>query len=94
MVLKEMLSYAGMNGFSRALIFVAADNTASRRGVMKAGFQEFQVVRYLSILGIPFYRYSEPLYESAPPGLPTALGRPAERFSLTFGPWFPRLMRV
>lgn len=66
-VLKEMLSYAGMNGFSRALIFVAADNTASRRGVMKAGFQEFQVVRYLSILGIPFYRYSEPLYDQRPP---------------------------
>ncbi len=66
-VLKEMLLYAGLNDNSRALIFVAADNTASRRGVLKAGFLEFQVVSYISILGIPFYRYSEPLHEQRPP---------------------------
>ncbi len=61
-VLNEMLLYAGQTGFSRALIFVAVNNTASRRGVLKAGFVEFQVVTYLSILGIPFYRYSQPLH--------------------------------
>ena len=66
-VLREMLLYAGLNDFSRALIFVAADNTPSRRGVLKAGFLEFQVVTHLSILGIPFYRYSEPLHEQRRP---------------------------
>lgn len=66
-ILREMLLYAGRNGFSRALIFVAAGNTASRRGVLKAGFLEFQVVTHLSILGIPFYRYSAPAHGQRPP---------------------------
>ncbi len=66
-VLKEALLYAGQNGFSRALIFVAVNNTASRRGVLKVGFLEFQVVTYLEILGIPFYKYSEPMHEQTAP---------------------------
>jgi GNAT superfamily N-acetyltransferase len=65
-VLKEMVIYAGLCGFSRTLIFVAANNTASRRGVLKAGFVEFEVATYFSILGIPFYRYSEPLHGQRP----------------------------
>ena len=66
-VLKETLLHAETIGFTRALIFVAENNKASRRGVIKTGFQEFQVVRYFSILGIPFYRYSEPLFDLQPP---------------------------
>ncbi|MFQ5912745.1 MAG: GNAT family N-acetyltransferase [Nitrospinota bacterium] len=66
-VLREMLQYAGQNGFSRALIFVAADNTASRRGVLKAGFLEFQVVTCLAIFGFSFHRYSEALHGQRPP---------------------------
>ncbi len=67
LVLKEILLHADAIGFNRALIFVAENNKASRRGVVKAGFQEFQVVRYFSILGIPFYRYSKPMFDQQSP---------------------------
>ncbi len=59
-LLGEIASYAQDESLSRALIFVSSTNRASRRGVIKAGFIEFQVVTYLSVLGLPFYWQSEP----------------------------------
>ncbi len=59
-LLGEIVSYARGQGLSRALIFASSTNRASQRGVIKAGFIEFQVVTYLSVLGLPFYWQSEP----------------------------------
>lgn len=58
-LLGEMVAYASKGGFSRALIFVSSSNRSSRRGVMKAGFIEFQVVTCLKIFRLSFYWQSE-----------------------------------
>ncbi|MBI3091572.1 MAG: GNAT family N-acetyltransferase [Candidatus Tectomicrobia bacterium] len=41
--------------YRRVYIFVLRENAASRRGVSKAGFRQFQVVTCLKILGFRFY---------------------------------------
>ncbi|GIX46565.1 MAG: hypothetical protein KatS3mg131_0776 [Candidatus Tectimicrobiota bacterium] len=56
-LLQHILQASRAQGLQRALIFVLSDNTASIRGVQKAGFREFQRVVYTRFLGIPWYRY-------------------------------------
>lgn len=41
--------------YRRVYIFVLHENAASRRGVSKAGFRQFQIVTCLRILGFRFY---------------------------------------
>lgn len=64
-LLQRMLDYSQQQGLRRALIFVLSDNTASIRGVQKAGFREFQRVHYRNILGFARYTYQPPLKASA-----------------------------
>jgi len=54
-LLQRMLEHSRQEGFRRALIFVLSDNTASIRGVQKAGFREFQRVTYYNFLGFTWY---------------------------------------
>jgi len=56
-LLQRVLDSSHRQGLRRALIFVLSDNTASIRGVQKAGFREFQRVTYHNILGFVRYTY-------------------------------------
>lgn len=56
-LLQRILEHSWHVGLRRALIFVMSDNTASIRGVQKAGFREFQRVTYSNILGLSRYTY-------------------------------------
>jgi ribosomal protein S18 acetylase RimI-like enzyme len=64
-LLQRMVAASRAQGWRRALIFVLSDNTASIRGVQKAGFREFQRVTYRTILGFPRYAYQPPLTSAA-----------------------------
>jgi ribosomal protein S18 acetylase RimI-like enzyme len=64
-LLQQALDYNRQQGVRRALIFVLSDNTASIRGVQKAGFKEFQRVTYRNILGFARYAYRPLLNASA-----------------------------
>ena len=64
-LLQQVLGYNRQQGKRRALIFVLSDNTASIRGVQKAGFREFQRVTYQNILGFARYTYRPLLNASA-----------------------------
>lgn len=64
-LLQHILEQSRQQGFRRALIFVMSDNTASIRGVSKAGFREFQRVTYSRVLGITRYGYQPSLSGSA-----------------------------
>ena len=64
-LLQCVLDYNRQHGVRRALIFVLSDNTASIRGVQKAGFKEFQRVTYQNILGFARYAYRPLLNASA-----------------------------
>ncbi|MGQ4807899.1 hypothetical protein NKDENANG_01265 [Candidatus Entotheonellaceae bacterium PAL068K] len=56
-LLHRILEHSRQQGLRRALIFVLSDNTASIRGVQKAGFREFQRVTYRNFLGFDRYTY-------------------------------------
>jgi len=64
-LLQQVLDYNRQQGVRRALIFVLSDNTASIRGVQKAGFREFQRVTYQNVLGFARYVYRPLLNASA-----------------------------
>lgn len=64
-LLQCILSSSRQQGLGRALIFVLSDNTASIRGVQKAGFREFQRVTYRNIFGFARYAYRPLLNASA-----------------------------
>ena len=64
-LLQRILDFSRQQGLRRALIFVLSDNTASIRGVQKAGFREFQRVTYRNILGFARYAYRPQLNVSA-----------------------------
>jgi len=49
-VLRRALEHGRGLGLRRSMIFVGADNTASRRGVEKAGFTLFQTLNYTRFL--------------------------------------------
>jgi L-amino acid N-acyltransferase YncA len=66
-LLQRMLDASRKAGLRRALIFVMSDNTASIRGVQKAGFREFQRVTCRNIFGFARYAY-QPLL-NAPAGV-------------------------
>ncbi len=56
-LLQHILHSSRQQGLQRALIFVLSDNTASLRGVSKAGFRQFQRIIYTNVLGIAWYTY-------------------------------------
>ena len=56
-LLHRILDHSRQQGLRRALIFVLSENTASIRGVQKAGFGEFQRVTYRNFLGFGRYAY-------------------------------------
>jgi ribosomal protein S18 acetylase RimI-like enzyme len=64
-LLQRILDHSREYGLRRALIFVLGDNTASIRGVQKAGFREFQRVTYRNVLGFGRYAYRPLLSASA-----------------------------
>lgn len=64
-VLQHMLDYSRDQGVRRALIFVMSENSASIRGVQKAGFHEFQRVTYQNIFGFARYLYQPLLSPTA-----------------------------
>jgi ribosomal protein S18 acetylase RimI-like enzyme len=64
-LLQRMLEHSHHAGLRRALIFVLSDNTASIRGVEKAGFKEFQRVTYCTFLGLGRYLYRPRLPDAA-----------------------------
>lgn len=64
-LLQQMLRHSRDAGWRRALIFVLSDNTASIRGVAKAGFQEFQRVTYSTFWGFGRYSYQPRLSVAA-----------------------------
>jgi ribosomal protein S18 acetylase RimI-like enzyme len=64
-LLQRILEASHQQGLRRALIFVLSDNTASIRGVQKAGFREFQRVTYRNMLGFARYTYRPLLSASA-----------------------------
>ncbi|MDA1001537.1 MAG: GNAT family protein [bacterium] len=53
-VLRRALEYGRDLGLVRSTIFVEAGNTASRRGVAKAGFSHFQTLFHRRWFGFPF----------------------------------------
>jgi GNAT superfamily N-acetyltransferase len=57
-LLTNICYYGKENGYTRALIFALSNNIPSQLGIQKAGFKQFQVIKYRKILGIPWYRYS------------------------------------
>jgi ribosomal protein S18 acetylase RimI-like enzyme len=64
-LLHRILVHSHEQGLRRALIFVMSDNIASIRGVLKAGFTEFQRVIYRNVLGFGRYTYQPVLSASA-----------------------------
>jgi ribosomal protein S18 acetylase RimI-like enzyme len=64
-LLQCILDASRQQGLRRALIFVLSDNTASIRGVQKAGFREFQRVTYRNLAGFARYTYRPLLHASA-----------------------------
>ncbi len=64
-VLHHILTGSRDAGLRRALIFVMSDNTASIRGVQKAGFKEFQRVTYATMMGFGRYTYEPQLTDAA-----------------------------
>ena len=64
-ILQRILEHSRDAGLRRALIFVMSDNVASIRGVRKAGFREFQRVKYYNIIGFVRYSYLPPLSHAA-----------------------------
>ena len=60
-VLRRALEYAEGLGLARSLIFVEASNTASRRGVDKAGFIQFQTLYYKRFFVFSRSNLSDPL---------------------------------
>jgi ribosomal protein S18 acetylase RimI-like enzyme len=61
-LLQRIFAQSRQQGLRRALIFVLSDNTASIRGVQKAGFHEFQRVTYWNVLGCSRYTYRPRLH--------------------------------
>lgn len=57
-ILTYICQYGKEKGYTRALIFVLRENTPSKQGIEKAGFKQFQVIKYSRIFGLSFYRYS------------------------------------
>jgi GNAT superfamily N-acetyltransferase len=57
-ILTYICQYGKEKGYTRALIFVTRENIPSQLGIEKAGFKRFQVIKYIRIFGISFYRYS------------------------------------
>lgn len=66
-LLQSMLDSSRAAGLRRALIFVMHDNTASIRGVQKAGFREFQRVICRNLFGFVRYAFQPSL--NAPAGV-------------------------
>ena len=64
-LLQRILAHSRQQGLHRALIFVLSDNVPSIRGVLKAGFREFQRVTYCNILGFSRYVYRPRLQVAA-----------------------------
>ncbi len=60
-VLRRALEYAEKLGLTRSLIFVEANNAASRRGVDKAGFIQFQTLYHNRFFLFTRSRLSDPL---------------------------------
>ncbi len=67
-VLRSALEYARGLDLSRTLIFVDSENTASRRGVIKAGFVHFQTLKFSRHFGFPRSELPPPL-EGHPPAV-------------------------
>ena len=65
-VLRHALEHGAHLGLKRALIFVESKNTASRRGVGKAGFTHFQTLYYDRLFVFARSRLSEPLQNHPP----------------------------
>ena len=61
----RILEHSRESGLRRALIFVMSDNVASIRGVLKAGFREFQRVTYYNFVGFVRYSYRPQLSHAA-----------------------------
>jgi GNAT superfamily N-acetyltransferase len=60
-VLRSALEYAQGLDLSRAMIFVDSENTASRRGITKAGFVHFQTLKFSRYFGFPRSELPPPL---------------------------------
>ena len=60
-VLRRALEYGEKLGLTRSLIFVEAGNTASRRGVDKAGFTQFQTLYHNRFFVFTRSHLSDPL---------------------------------
>ena len=67
-VLLSALEYARGLKLSRAIIFIDSENTASRRGVTKAGFVHFQTLKFRRHFGFPRSELPPPL-EGHPPAV-------------------------
>lgn len=64
-VMNRILEHSREAGLQRALIFVMSDNVASIRGVLKAGFREFQRVTYYNFVGFVRYAHRPRLSQAA-----------------------------
>ena len=60
-ILQLALETAEKENLKRTLIFVESNNTASRRGVSKAGFELFQTLYYKRFLFFPSSKLSDPI---------------------------------
>ncbi len=65
-VLRRALEYGQELGLRRSLIFVESQNAASRRGVTKAGFTQFQTLYHKRLFLFSCSRLSDPLADHPP----------------------------
>jgi GNAT superfamily N-acetyltransferase len=56
-ILSQEFKYLAQEGHSYVYIYTSANNKASIRGIKRAGFEVWQIIRYIKILGIKKYYF-------------------------------------